>query len=72
MGRHRDRQSVAACRRVTVTSEGTGFPLADYERAVKPPDQLVVAPGHEDPSVERVIEENSGYLIVSKPDLKRR
>ena len=48
------------------------LPLADYERAVKPPDQFVVAPGHEDPSVEHVIEQNHGYLIVSKPDLKRR
>lgn len=48
------------------------LPLADYERAVKPHDQFVVVPGHEDPSVERVIEENRGYLVVSKPDLKRR
>ena len=48
------------------------LPLADYERAVKPPDQFVVVPGHEDPSVERVIEEDRDYLVVSKPDLKRR
>jgi hypothetical protein len=48
------------------------LPLADYERAVTPHDQFVVFPGHEDPSVERVIEEHPRYLVVSKPDLKRR
>jgi hypothetical protein len=48
------------------------LPLGDYERAVAPPDQFIVLPGHEDPSVERVIETNPGYLVVSKPDLKRR
>jgi hypothetical protein len=48
------------------------LPLADYERAVKPHDQFVVLPGHEDPSVERVVEHSRDYLVVSKPDLKRR
>lgn len=47
-------------------------PLADYERAVAPHDQFIVFPGHEDHSVERVIDEHPGYLVVSKPDLKRR
>ena len=46
--------------------------LDEYEQAVKPPDQFVVRPGHEDPTVERVIERHDGYVIVSKPDLKRR
>jgi hypothetical protein len=46
--------------------------LDEYEQAVKPPDQFVVRPGHEDPSVERVIDRRDGYVIVSKPDLKRR
>ena len=48
------------------------LPLGEYEHAVAPPDQFVVLPGHEDASVERVIEQNPGYLVVSKPDLKRR
>ena len=46
--------------------------LDEYEQAVKPPDQFVVRPGHEDPSVERIVEQHDGYVIVSKPDLKRR
>jgi hypothetical protein len=46
--------------------------LDEYEQAVKPPDQFVVSPGHEDPSVERVIDRQDGYVIVSKPELKRR
>lgn len=48
------------------------LPLREYEHAVAPSDQFVVLPGHEDPSVERVVDEAPGYLIVSKPDLKRR
>lgn len=46
--------------------------LDEYEQAVAPPDQFVVRPGHEDRSVERVVDEREGYVIVSKPDLKRR
>ena len=46
--------------------------LDEYEQAVKPPDQFVVRPGHEDPSVERIVDQRDGYVIVSKPDLKRR
>jgi len=46
--------------------------LDEYEQAVKPPDQFVVSPGHEDPSVENVIARRDGYVIVSKPELKRR
>jgi hypothetical protein len=46
--------------------------LDEYEQAVKPPDQFVVRPGHEDPAVERIIERHDGYIVVSKPDLQRR
>jgi len=46
--------------------------LDEYEQAVKLPDQFVVRPGHEDSSVERIVEQHDGYVIVSKPDLKRR
>jgi hypothetical protein len=48
------------------------LPLGEYERAVKPVDRFVVAPGHQDPAVEVVIERRDAYLVVSKPDLKRR
>jgi hypothetical protein len=47
-------------------------PLGEYERAVEPVDRFLVAPGHEDPAVEVVVEEHDNYIIVSKPDLKRR
>jgi hypothetical protein len=46
--------------------------LVDYERVARPVDQFVVRPGHEDPTVEEVIERHEKYLVVSKPDLKRR
>jgi hypothetical protein len=46
--------------------------LDEYEQAVKPPDQFVVRPGHEDLAVERIIERHDDYTIVSKPDLQRR
>jgi hypothetical protein len=48
------------------------LPLGDYEQAVKPVDRFIVVPGHEDLAVEVVVEENPAYLVVSKPDLKRR
>ena len=53
-------------------SQAVVLRLDEYEQAVKPPDQFVVRPGHEDPSVERIVEQHDGYVIVSKPDLKRR
>jgi hypothetical protein len=46
--------------------------LDEYEQAVRPRDQFVVRPGHEDSAVERIVERREGYTIVSKPDLKRR
>ena len=48
------------------------IPLGEYERAVEASDRFVVVPGHEDPSVEVVVERRDTYLVVSKPDLKRR
>ena len=47
-------------------------PLGEYERAVQAPDRFVVVPGHEDPAVEVVVEIRENFLIVSKPNLKRR
>lgn len=46
--------------------------LDEHEDAVRPPDQFVVYPGHEDPAVERIVERHDGYVIVSKPELQRR
>lgn len=52
-------------------SRAVELPLADYERISAPADQFVVAPGHEDPEVEVVVETHGSYLVVSKPDLQR-
>jgi hypothetical protein len=52
--------------------EAIEVPLGEYEQAVKPVDRFVGAPGHEDPAVEVVVAQRGTYLIVSKPDLKRR
>lgn len=48
------------------------LPLGEYEHAVKRVDRFVVALGHEDPTVEVVVKRCDTYLVVSKPDLKRR
>jgi hypothetical protein len=48
------------------------IPLGEYERAVEAADRFVVVPGHEDPAVEVVVEIRDNFLIVSKPDLRRR
>jgi hypothetical protein len=52
-------------------SRGIGLTIREYERAAAPRDQFVVAPGHEDPEVEVVVEEHDSFLVVSKPDLRR-
>jgi hypothetical protein len=46
-------------------------PVGEYERAAAPRDQFLVAPGHEDPRVEEVVEVHEGWLVVSKPGLRR-
>jgi hypothetical protein len=53
-------------------SRAVELPLGEYEQAVKPVDRFIVAPGHEDLAVEVVVEEHGSYIVVSKPDLRRR
>lgn len=38
----------------------------EYERVRTVPTHFFVKPGHEDPSVERVVQQNDGYLVVQK------
>jgi hypothetical protein len=52
-------------------SRGIDLTIAEYEALAGPVDQFVVAPGHEDPEVEVVVEDHGSFLVVSKPDLKR-
>jgi hypothetical protein len=42
------------------------IPLAEYERIRARATQFVVAPGHEVPEVERIVERNEGYDVVRK------
>jgi hypothetical protein len=53
-------------------SRAVELPLAEYVQLVKPVDRFIVYPGHEDPAVEVVVEERDSYIVVSKPELKRR
>jgi hypothetical protein len=39
---------------------------SDYERVRTEGDRFIVRPGHEDTSVERVIERHDGFVIVAK------
>jgi hypothetical protein len=41
---------------------------AAYEHVRSDPRRFVVAPGHEDPEVARVVEQHEGYLVVEKID----
>jgi hypothetical protein len=40
--------------------------IADYDRAHGQRDRFIVAEGHMDPELERVVEEADGYLVVDK------
>jgi hypothetical protein len=46
--------------------------LSEYEAASKP-DQFIVAPGHDNPQIEQVVETKDRYLVVEKrSDLEPR
>jgi hypothetical protein len=40
--------------------------LTDYEATRRHPARFLVAPGHELPEIERVVEQRSGYSVVEK------
>jgi hypothetical protein len=42
--------------------------VREYEEIRAHPRRFVVAPGHENPDVETVVEARSGYVIVEKRD----
>lgn len=39
---------------------------AEYAAVRKHPDRFIVVPGHEEPSVERLLEDHGGYVVVEK------
>jgi hypothetical protein len=40
--------------------------LDEYTDVRRHPDRFIVAPGHEEPGVENVVEERRGYVVVEK------
>lgn len=40
--------------------------VADYAEAHSAPDRFTVAPGHELPSIERIVDRRDGFLVVEK------
>jgi hypothetical protein len=47
-------------------AESLPVPLSDYERIRADSTQFIVAPGHEVPEVERIVERKDGYDVVRK------
>jgi hypothetical protein len=40
--------------------------LAEYERVREKPTRFMTVPGHEDPSLEQIVDVNDRYVIVEK------
>ena len=55
------------CGRATCT-EQIAMTLIEYERVRALPTHFAVAPGHELPEVERVVEQHPNYLVVEKQE----
>jgi len=51
---------------VTTCTERISVPVSDYERARSNPLHFLLHVGHEDPLVERVIENRETFVIVEK------
>lgn len=60
-----DMQAVCECGNAQCVERLT-IPLADYERTRKDARRFLVAPGHEIPDVETVLERHDGYFIIEK------
>ena len=43
-----------------------GLPLAEYERIRGRGDRFIVVAGHDDPEVERVVEEHGPLYVIEK------
>jgi hypothetical protein len=58
---------VCECADVRCVDRIEGVPAAEYEAVRRHLDRFLVLRGHEQPDVERVVDERPGYLVVSKP-----
>jgi hypothetical protein len=50
----------------TACTERIRVPMSEYERARSDATHFLLQVGHEDPTVERVIEHHEGYVLVEK------
>jgi hypothetical protein len=56
---------ICECGRATCTAQ-LSVPVAEYERVRSNPLHFLLQAGHEDPLVERVIENRETYVVVEK------
>lgn len=56
---------ICECSRPDCTTQ-LRISLDQYTRVRRHPHRFIVAPGHEQPSLERVVDECAGYVIVEK------
>jgi hypothetical protein len=57
--------AVCECVRAGCTTQIEISP-SEYASVRRHPDRFIVAPGHEEPGVENVVQEQHGYLVVEK------
>lgn len=57
---------VCECSDAACVTQIASVPAAEYERVREHPDRFIVAPGHERPDVETVIDERLAYVVVGK------
>ncbi len=56
---------ICECARADCTTQ-IEISLAEYASVRRHPDRFIVAPSHQEPSVEHIVEEGCGYLVVEK------
>jgi hypothetical protein len=56
---------ICECARPDCTTQ-IEISLEEYASVRRHPDRFIVAPRHQDPSVEQMVEERHGYLVVEK------
>lgn len=57
--------AICECARPKCTTQ-IEIRLDEYTDVRAHPDRFIVAPGHEEPSVEHVVEQRTGYRVVEK------
>jgi hypothetical protein len=53
------------CSELTCT-ESVQLPLKSYREARAEGDAFILRPGHDDPTVERIVAQGDGYVLVEK------